>query len=343
MKDTTIAVDIAKEVFEIAVSHEPGVVDEKRRVTRKKFLSFFVNRPIATVVMEACGSSHHWARELEKLGHRVVLLPPHVVRPYVQRNKTDQTDAKGMLEAYRNKDIKPVPVKNIEQQSITALHRVRSTWVASRTARINTLRGLVRELGIFIPVGASKVVPVVLELIEDADSALPDALRQCFHEVCLEIRDYEKRISGIEGQLRALSKQMPTVVLLLTIPGIGLLTATALVALVGDIQRFRSARHFASFLGLTPRLRGSGLSLHLGRISKQGDRYLRALLTHGARSVLLRAGRMEKPDRLRAWALRVYSRRGHNKATIAIANKLARTVWAVWKHNTEFKSYPKAA
>ena len=343
MKDTTIAVDIAKEVFEIAVSHEPGVVDEKRRVTRKKFLSFFVNRPIATVVMEACGSSHHWARELEKLGHRVVLLPPHVVRPYVQRNKTDQTDAKGMLEAYRNKDIKPVPVKNIEQQSITALHRVRSTWVASRTARINTLRGLLRELGIFIPVGASKVVPVVLELIEDADSALPDALRQCFHEVCLEIRDYEKRISGIEGQLRALSKQMPTVVLLLTIPGIGLLTSTALVALVGDIQRFRSARHFASFLGLTPRLRGSGLSLHLGRISKQGDRYLRALLTHGARSVLLRAGRMEKPDRLRAWALRVYSRRGHNKATIAIANKLARTVWAVWKHNTEFKSYPKAA
>jgi transposase len=343
MKDTTIAVDIAKEVFEIAVSHEPGVVDEKRRVTRKKFLSFFVNRPIATVVMEACGSSHHWARELEKLGHRVVLLPPHVVRPYVQRNKSDQTDAKGMLEAYRNKDIKPVPVKNIEQQSIVALHRVRSTWVASRTARINTLRGLLRELGIFIPVGASKVVPVVLELIEDADSALPDALRQCFHEVCLEIRDYEKRISGIEGQLRAFSKQMPTVVLLLTIPGVGLLTATALVALVGDIQRFRSARHFASFLGLTPRLRGSGLSLHLGRISKQGDRYLRALLTHGARSVLLRAGRMEKPDRLRAWALRVYSRRGHNKATIAIANKLARTVWAVWKHNTEFKSYPKAA
>ena len=343
MKDTTIAVDIAKDVFEIAVSHEPGVVDEKRRVTRKKFLSFFVNRPIATVVMEACGSSHHWARELEKLGHRVVLLPPHVVRPYVQRNKTDQTDAKGILEAYRNKDIKPVPVKNIEQQSITSLHRVRSTWVASRTARLNLLRGLLRELGVFIPVGASKVVPVVLELIEDADSPLPDALRHSFHEVCLEIRDYEKRIKGVERQLEALSKQIPTVGLLRTIPGIGLLTATALVALVGDIQRFRSARHFASFLGLTPRLRGSGFTLHLGRISKQGDRYLRALLSHGARSVLVRAGRMENPDRLRAWALRVYSRRGYNKATIAIANKLARTVWAVWKHNTEFESYPKAA
>ena len=343
MKDTTIAVDIAKDVFEIAVSHEPGVVNEKHRVSRKKFLSFFANRPAATVVMEACGSSHHWGREINKLGHRVVLLPPHVVRPYVQRNKSDQTDAKGMLEAYRNKDIKPVPVKSIEQQSVTALHRVRSSWVASRTASLNMSRGLLRELGIFIPVGARKVVPTVLELVEDADSRLPDAIRNTLHEVCMEIRDYEKRILGVEKQLEALSKQIPTVGLLRTIPGVGLLTSTALVAFIGDIQRFRSSRQFASFLGLTPRLRGSGFAVHLGSISKQGDRYLRSLLTHGARSVLIRAGAMEKPDRLRAWALKGYSRRGHNKATVAIANKLARTVWAVWKHNTEFQSYPKAS
>lgn len=343
MKDTTIAVDIAKDVFEIAVSEEPGVVNEKRRVTRKKLLSFFVNRPVATVVMEACGSSHHWARELEKLGRRVVLLPPHVVRPYVQRNKTDQTDAKGILEAYRNKDIKPVPVKSIAQQSVLALHRVRASWVRSRTARINMVRGLLRELGIFIPLGSSKVVPKVLELIEDADSAVPDVLRHTLYETCEEIRDYEKRIRDIEKQLEAVSRQLPTVGLLRTIPGIGLLTATALVALIGDIHRFRSARHFASFLGLTPRLRGSGFAIHLGPISKQGDRYLRALLAHGARCVLYRAGAMEEPDRLRAWALKVYSRRGHNKATMAIANKLARTVWAVWKYNTEFQSYPRAA
>lgn len=343
MKDTTIAVDIAKDVFEIAVSHEPGVVNERKRVTRKKLLSFFANRPSATVVMEACGSSHHWGREIGKLGHEVVLLPPHVVRPYVQRNKTDRTDAKGILEAYRNKDIKPVPVKSIEQQNITALHRVRSSWVASRTASLNMLRGLLRELGIFIPVGACKVVPTVLELVEDADSLLPDAVRGTLREVCLEIRDYEKRIRDVEKQLEALSKQIPTVGLLRTIPGIGLLTATALVGFVGDVQRFRSCRQFASFLGLTPRLSGSGFALHLGPISKQGDRYLRSLLTHGSRSVLYRASTMKKPDRLRAWALAVYSRRGHNKATIAIANKLARTVWAVWKHNTEFQSYPKAA
>ena len=343
MKDTTIAVDIAKDVFEIAVSPEPGVVSETHRVSRKKLLSFFANRPAATVVMEACGSSHHWGREITKLGHQVVLLPPHVVRPYVQRNKSDQTDAKGMLEAYRHKDIKPVPVKSIEQQSVTALHRVRSAWVASRTACINMIRGLLRELGIFIPVGARKVVPTVLELVEDADSGLPDAIRNTLHEVCMEIRNYEKRIRDVEKQIEALSKQIPTVRLLRTIPGVGLLTSTALVAFIGDVQRFRSSRQFASFLGLTPRLRGSGFTLHLGSISKQGDRYLRSLLTHGARSVLIRAGAMEKPDRLRAWALKVYSRRGHNKATVAVANKLARTVWAVWKHNTEFQSYPKAS
>ena len=248
-----------------------------------------------------------------------------------------------MLEAYRNKDIKPVPVKSIEQQNVTALHRMRSSWVASRTACINMIRGLLRELGIFIPVGARKVVPTVLDLVEDADSGLPDAIRSTLHEVCMEIGNYEKRIRDVEKQLEALSKQIPTVRLLRTIPGVGLLTATALVALIGDVQRFRSSRQFASFLGLTPRLRGSGFALHLGSISKQGDRYLRALLTHGARSVLFRAGSMEKPDRLRAWALKVYSRRGHNKAAVAVANKLARTVWAVWKHNTEFKSYPIAA
>ncbi len=163
MKDTTLAVDIAKEVFEIAVSHEPGKVDESRRVTRAKFLKFFVNRERAKVVMEACGSAHHWGREIEKLGHQVVLLPPHAVRPYVQRSKTDRTDTKGLLEASRNQDIKPVPVKSLPQHSITALHRFRSSWVAAKTARINMIRGLLRELGIFIPAGARNAVPPVLD------------------------------------------------------------------------------------------------------------------------------------------------------------------------------------
>ncbi len=162
------------------------------------------------------------------------------------------------------------------------------------------IRGLLREPGIFIPVGARKVVPRVLELLEVADSQLPDTVRNTLHEVCLEVRDYEQRMRDVEKQLEALSKQIPTITLLRTVPGIGLLTSTALFAFVGDIRRFRLSRHFAAFLGLTPRLRGSGFAIHLGPISKQGDRYLRMLVSHGARSVLLRAKSMNPPDRLRA-------------------------------------------
>lgn len=343
MKHTTVAVDIAKNVFEVAVSYQAGKVSEYHRLSREKFLNFFAMRTRGTVVMEACGSAHHWAREVQKLGHRPVLLPPHVVRPYVQRNKTDRADAKAILEAYRNQDIKPVPIKSMTQHSIAALHRVRSAWMHSRIARINMVRGLLRELGIFIPVGARLVVPTVLELVEDGYSALPDVIRQSLYEACLEILEYDRRMREVERQLEALGRQIPTVRRLRTIPGIGPLTSTALVAFVGDVQRFRSGRHFANFLGLTPREYSSGNVRRLGHISKRGDRYLRTLLSHGARSVLWRAKQMDSPDRLHAWGLKTYARRGHNKATIAIANKLARITWAVWKRQTDFQSYPQAA
>ncbi len=239
--------------------------------------------------MEACGSAHYWGRRIEALGHRVVLLPPHHVRPYVRGNKTDRTDAKGILEASRNEDIRPVPVKTVAQQVLTSLHRLRSGWMTERTARLNTLRGLLRELGVFIPVGAREVVPAVWALIEDADSDLPDALRPIFAEACHEIREIEARIKQVERQLEAMAEQLPSVEYLRTIPGIGLLTATALVAFIGDIRRFPSGRHLASYLGLTPREYSSGLKRNLGRISKRGDGYLRTLLIHGARSVLLHA------------------------------------------------------
>ena len=162
--DTRIAVDLAKSVFEIAVSDRPGRVARRERLPRAQFLTFFAQQPAATVVMEACGSAHFWGRRIESLGHKVTLLPPHQVRPYVQRNKTDRTDAKGILEASRNEDIRPVPVKSVAQQVITSLHRFRSGWMAERTARLNTLRGLLRELGVFIPVGAREVVPAVWAL-----------------------------------------------------------------------------------------------------------------------------------------------------------------------------------
>ncbi len=343
MKHTTIAVDLAKSVFEIAVSDRPGRVSEQHRLSRGAFLRFFVQRPRATVLMEACGSAHHWAREIRKLGHQVQLLPPHRTRPYVTGNKTDRSDAKGLLEAQRNEQIQAVPVKSIDQQALSALHRLRSAWLAARTARINTVRGLLREFGIVIALGSKRVVPRLQELLEDAESGLPDSIRPALNEARSEILEFEQRMRLVENQLRALARQMPVVQQLCSIPGVGLITSTALFAFVGDVGRFPSARHFASYLGLTPREHSSGLRRRLGAISKRGDGYLRMLLTHGARSVLWTAKVRKKPDRLRAWALRLQDRRGHNKATIALANKLARVVWAVWRRDTEFTEQPVAA
>jgi transposase len=340
--DTRIGVDVAKAVFEVAVSDRPGHVSRRERPTRGQFLAFMAQQPAATVVMEACGSAHHWGRKLQSLGHRVILLPPHHVRPYIRRNKTDRTDAKGIREASRNEEIRPVPVKTVAQQVLTSLHRLRSGWMLERTARLNALRGLLRELGVFIPVGAREVVPTVWGLIEDADSELPDALRAVFAEACREIREIEARVKQVERQLEAVAEQMPAVEHLRTIPGIGLLIATALVAFIGDIRRFPSGRHLASYLGLTPREYSSGLKRNPGRISKRGDGYLRTLLIHGARSVLVHA-RRQQPDRLREWANNLAKTHVHNKAAVAVANKLTRIVWAVWFHERPFVFIPKAA
>ena len=340
--DTRIAVDVAKAVFEIAISDRPGRVSRRERPKRHEFLPFLAQQPPATVVMEACGSAHYWAREIQKLGHQVVLLPPHHVRPYIRRNKTDRTDAKGILEASRNDDIRPVPVKTVNQQVLTSLHRLRSGWMLERTARLNALRGLLRELGVFIPMGSREVVPAVWAVIEDADSNLPDALRSIFAEACREIREIEARVKLVERQLEALAEQLPAVEQLQTIPGVGLLTATALVGFIGDIRRFPTARHFASYLGLTPREYSSGLKRNLGRISKRGDGYLRTLLIHGARSVLVHA-RTQQPDRLRAWASALATIHVHNKVAVALANKLARIVWAVWKNERPFALMAKAS
>jgi transposase len=341
-KDTRIAVDVAKAVFEIAVSDRPGRVCRRERKPRAQFLGCLAQMPSATVVMEACGSAHYWGRRLEQIGHRVVLLPPHQVRPYVRRNKTDRTDAKGILEASRNEDIRPVPIKTVAQQVLTSLHRLRQGWMGERTARLNALRGLLREFGVFIPMGARQVVPAVWALLEDADSDLPDALRPLFAEACNEVRQIEARIRQVERQLEAMADQLPAVTRLRTIPGIGLLTATALVAFIGHIHRFPSGRHLASYLGLTPREYSSGLKRYLGRISKRGDSYLRTLLIHGARSVLLHA-RTQQPDPLRQWAHKLGDTHVHNKAAVAVANKLARIVWAVWSRDLDYGRLQRVA
>jgi transposase len=341
--DTLVGVDIAKSVLQAAISSRPGRFDSHRRLSRDQFLPFVAQLPPAVFILEACGTAHHWARKIQGMRHGVVLLSPHLVRPYVRRNKTDRTDAVALVEAYRHGQIRPVPVKTREQQLLTSLHRLRAGWVRERTARLNTLRGLLREQGFFIPVGAKHVRPAVWGIVEDADCELARPLRALLAEMCSEIGEIERRIGLVEDELATLAAQLPAVQRLQQVPGIGLIVSTALVGFVGDLRRFPSARHLASYLGLTPREYSTGLRHRLGRISKRGDAYLRMLLIHGARAVLSRAAEGAHPDRLRAWVLALRGRAHHNKAAVALANKMARIAWAVSVKEVDYRSVPAVA
>lgn len=332
----TIAVDLAKDVFEVAVGDLKGRIIERARLSRPQFLRFFENRPAAEVVMEACGSAHHFARTLSRLGFSLSLLPPQYVRPYRRRNKNDAADAEALLQAARNPEIRPVAVKTVEQQTIQALHRVRSQWMRTRTARLNAIRGIYRELGHALPVGAIVGQRRAGELLEQ----LPTSLQAAVSSLLEEIRLLEHRCDVIERELARFADDHPGIQQLRQVPGIGLLTATALWAAVGSAALFRSGRHLAAWLGLTPREFSSGNRRYLGRISKRGDVYVRMLLTHGARAVLNRAKQLSKSSkpltRLQHWVLTLESRVGHNKATCALANKLARIAWATWRHQRNF-------
>jgi transposase len=342
MNATTVAVDLAKNVFELALADARWKVIERSRLTRAQFERWFNNREVDLVVMEACGSAHHWGRWLAERGIAVKLLPAQYVRAYVKRNKTDRADAAALLEAARAADIKPVAVKSIEQQALQGLHRLRSGWMATRTRRINTLRGLCREFGLDVRVGAVQGLAAIARLIADDQSALPAMLRAPMRLALEEIRLMEARIEQLERELAQIARQSPACEALTSVPGIGLLTSTAMVAAVRDPRSFDSGRRYASFFGLTPREYSSGAHRYLGRISKRGDRYIRMLLTHGARSVLRAATvarrQGKKLDRLRTWALAVQDRTNHNKATCALANKLARIAWAVWAKHEKFRS-----
>jgi transposase len=342
MNATTVGVDLAKNVFEIALADERGHIVERQRLTRARFDRFFVNRPACRIVMEACGSAHHHARRLGSQGHEVLLLPAQYARAYVRRNKTDAADAAALIEASRCPDIRPVPIKSVDQQALQQLHRLRSQWMGTRTSRINFLRSCLREFGIGIPLGAQRAIEAVRDSLSHQDSPVPVILHSSLLELLVEIDALGQRCKHIDRELARLNEHDPVVQRLLQIPGVGRLTATALRASVVDIQRFPSGRHFASWLGLTSREYSSGERRRLGRISKQGDPYLRTLLIHGARAVLLAARSAQRRgtplDRLRTWALDLNERRGHNKAAVALANKLARIVWATWRYERDFSS-----
>ena len=347
MDATTIGVDLAKNVFQLAFANRAGRIIDRRRLSRQQFARWLETVAVGTeVIMECCGTAHYWGRRAEARGLRVRLLPVQYVRPYVRRSNTDRADSEALLEAARCGEIRAVPVKTVEQQTIQAVHRVRTQWQTARVARINSIRGLLLEHGHAIPVGARTVLRHVTAILEDADAILPDVLRHTLALVVEEVHELEAKIAGLDRQLAQLAATHPVATRLLTIPGVGVMTATALVGAVPHIHAFRRGREFASWLGLTPHERSTGARRRLGRISKRGDVYLRCLLTHGGRAVLRTSLRraQEAPDqltRLQQWAVTTAARRGNHKATIAIANKLARLVWAVWCRDETFHAQPR--
>ena len=333
MSSVTIAVDLAKHVFEVAVSTGPGRITERRRMSRTQFERFWPGRAPCRVVMEACAGAHYWGRRLLGLGFEVTLLPPHYVRAFVRRNKTDHTDCEALLEADRCGGITAVSLKSEDQQAIAALHAARSQWMSTRTARINALRALLHEYGITTPAGAATLLRKLPEILEQRRTVLPSRVLLVLRGYAEEIAHLEQQIEALEEELEQGARETPVISILQQVPGVGVLSATALYASVGDIHTFRSGRHLASWMGLTPRERSSGTRRRLGRISKRGDVYLRMLLIHGAHSALLVAQQRQRAEQpisyLQAWALR---RAGAaHKAAVALANKLARVIWAVWK------------
>jgi transposase len=340
MHATTVAVDLAKEIFELAFADADHQIVQRKRLSRRTFGRALENHAPVRVVMEACSSAHYWARRFARQGHTVRLLPARDVRPYVRRNKTDRTDAAGLLEADRCAQIDAVPIKSPEQQGVQALHRIREQLKSQRTATINLIRGVLREFGIVIALGAAKVRPAVLTALEDGNNEVPMMLRHTLSEMLERLANLTHSMSAIEQQLKETAQHDPVCQRYCQIPGIGVLTATAVRASVGSLDRFRSGRHLAAWIGITPREHSSGAQRRLGRISRRGDGYLRVLLIHGARAALraarVREQRQQPLTRLQTWALTTQQRVGHNKAAVALANKLARRLWAMEHHGTVF-------
>ncbi|MBI5921007.1 MAG: IS110 family transposase [Betaproteobacteria bacterium] len=328
---TVVGIDIAKRVFQLHwIDQETGEI-MSLQLKREKFLEHFANRVTCLIGMEACGSSQHWARKLTAMGHHVKLIPAKAVRPFVGGNKNDAHDARAIWIAVQQPTIKAVAVKSEEQQAILALHRMRQQLVKFRTAQINGLRGLLTEYGEVMPKGKKGVEKGITEALQRLSDRLPAMVIDTLREQWRRIGQVEGQIGEIERRLKAWQKEDLACQRIAKIPGVGLLTATAAVATMGDARVFKSGREFAAWLGLVPRQTGTGGRIKLLGISKRGDTYLRTMLIHGARAALTKA-----KDPL-PWAIALRQRRPLNVAIVAMANKMARTIWALLAYGRTYQ------
>lgn len=334
MKIATVGIDLAKNVFQIHAVDERGKTALNKQLKRDQVAMFFANLPPCLIGMEACGSAHHWARKLTSLGHTVQLMAPQFVKPYVKTNKNDARDAEAICEAVARPNMRFVPVKNIEQQSVLALHRVRQSFVKARTAQANQIRGLLAEFGLIIPQGIANIAKRVPELIEDASNELTGSFRLLVDRLIGHLKELDKQVGELEVQIKAWHRASDISRKLEKVPGIGPITASALVATIGNAKNFDDGRQLAAWLGLVPKQHSSGGKSTLLGISKRGDSYLRTLLIHGARSVILSAAK--KVDKS-GWLHKLLERRHPNVAAVALANKNARIVWALLANDREFR------
>jgi transposase len=322
-----IGFDLAKNVFQVHGVDETGRVALKRRLRRSEVLRFFADLQPALVGMEACHTAHYWAREIAALGHAVRLMPPQFVKPYVKSQKNDMADAEAICEAVQRPTMRFVPIKSADQQAALLLHRTRELLIRQRSSLISAIRAHFAEFGI---VAGQRIrnVERLLELLDRAsDARLPMVARDMLGILAAQLRDVAARVQEVEKELLAWHQANETSRRLTTIPGVGPITASAIVATVGDAGQFKSGRQFAAWLGLVPQQRSSGGKERLGGISKRGDRYIRSLLIHGARAVV--GWRKRSAVRRDRWVSGLLDRRPMNVATVAFANKCARIAWAM--------------
>lgn len=335
---TTLGVDLSKNVFQHHGVDGEGKVVLQKAVKRAAFLPFMAKLPPCLVGMEACSGAHHWARELTKMGHNVRLIPPAYVKAYVRRQKNDAADAAAICEAVTRPSMRFVPVKSVEQQGLLMLHRTRELLVAQRTGLINALRGHLAEFGIVAAQGVQNVGGLIAIVGDAGDARLPDGARLALSALVRQIQRLGEEVSALDHQIKRWHSRDEACQRLATIPGIGPITATALVASITDPAMFKSGREFAAFLGLVPRQSSSGGKEKLGRISKMGDRYLRKLLVVGATSVLLYA--KKGGSHSKAWVQALLTRKPFKVAAVALANKTARIVWAILTRGGVYRDTP---